>query len=58
MDLPYQELTMRSALSDPLIRAVMAADKVDPEKLESMLRRIAEQIAPRQPLKVEADCVC
>jgi hypothetical protein len=58
MNLAYQELTMRSALSDPLIRAVMAADKVDPEKLESMLRRIAEQIAPRQPLKVEADCVC
>jgi hypothetical protein len=58
MELGCQELTMRSALSDPLIRAVMAADKVDPEKLESMLRRIAEQIAPRQPLKVEAGCVC
>jgi hypothetical protein len=54
----YQELTLRSALSDPLIRAVMAADHVDPEKLESMLRRIAEQIAPRQPVKVEADCMC
>jgi hypothetical protein len=58
MELAYQELTMRSALSDPLIRAVMAADKVDPEKLESMLRRIAEQIAPRQSLKVEAGRVC
>jgi hypothetical protein len=41
-----EELTMRSALSDPLIRTLMAADNVDPVKLESMLRRIAEQVAP------------
>jgi hypothetical protein len=51
-----QELTLHSALSDPLIRAVMAADHVDPVKLEAMLRRIAEQIAPRQSPRVEADC--
>jgi hypothetical protein len=40
-------MTLRSALSDPLIRTLMAADKVDPEKLESMLNRIAQQAAPR-----------
>jgi hypothetical protein len=51
-----QELTLNSALSDPLIRTVMAADKVDPVKLETMLRRIADQIAPRQALRVEEDC--
>jgi hypothetical protein len=42
-----QEMTLRSALSDPLIRTLMAADKVDPEKLETMLTRIAQQTAPR-----------
>jgi hypothetical protein len=41
-----EELTMNGALSDPLIRTLMAADNVDPVKLESMLRRIAEQVAP------------
>ena len=46
MSTAIQELTLSSALSDPLIRTLMIADKVDPEKLESMLRRIAEEIAP------------
>jgi hypothetical protein len=50
-----EELTLRSALSDPLIRTVMAADNVDPVKLEAMLRRIAEDVAPRLS-PVEADC--
>jgi hypothetical protein len=51
-----QEFTLHSALSDPLIRTVMAADNVDPVKLEAMLRRIAKELAPRQPSPVEADC--
>jgi hypothetical protein len=41
-----QELTLSSALADPLIRTLMAADNVDPVKLESMLRRIAEENTP------------
>lgn len=41
-----QELTLSSALSDPLIRTLMTADKVDPVKLETMLRRIAEELKP------------
>jgi hypothetical protein len=41
-----QELTLSSALSDPLVRTLMTADKVDPVKLESMLRRIAEELKP------------
>jgi hypothetical protein len=32
--------------SDPLIRTLMTADKVDPTKLESMLRRIAQELKP------------
>jgi hypothetical protein len=42
-----QELTLSSALSDPLVRTLMSADNVDPGKLESMLRRIAEELKPR-----------
>jgi hypothetical protein len=41
-----RELTLNKALSDPLIRCLMAADKVDPVELESMLTRIAGQVAP------------
>jgi hypothetical protein len=54
----YQELTLRSALSDPLIRTVMAADNVDPAKLELMLRRIAKEVARREPPPLEAACAC
>jgi hypothetical protein len=53
-----KELTLRTALSDPLIRSLMAADNVDPIKLESMLRRIAQQVAPRQSSVMESDCAC
>jgi hypothetical protein len=53
----YDELTLQSALSDPLIRTVMAADKVDPVQLELMLRRIAKKVAaPRHPSQTEAAC--
>ena len=51
-----QELTLRSALSDPLIRTLMAADNVDRGKLETMLLRIAEQIRPSPPK--QAGCAC
>jgi hypothetical protein len=51
-----QELTLRSALSDPLIRTLMAADNVDRRQLESMLLRVAEKITPSLPTK--AGCAC
>jgi hypothetical protein len=51
-----QELTLRSALSDPLIRTLMAADRVDRRELESMLLRIAGQVTPSLPTK--ASCAC
>jgi hypothetical protein len=53
-----QELTLQSALSDPLIRILMAADNVDPVQLESMLRRIAEKVAQRQSRPREAVRPC
>jgi hypothetical protein len=51
-----QELTLRSALADPLIRILMAADRVDRRELESMLLRIAEQVMPSPPTR--AGCAC
>jgi hypothetical protein len=53
-----EELTLHSALSDPLIRTVMAADNVDPVKLEAMLRRIADKVALHRPPPTQADCAC
>lgn len=51
-----QELTLRSALSDPLIRTLMAADRVDRRELESMLLRIAGQVTPSLPTKAGWTC--
>jgi hypothetical protein len=53
-----QELTLDTALSDPLIRTLMSADKVDPVKLESMLTRIAKELKPSLSLSAEAGCGC
>ena len=53
-----QELTLSSALSDPLILTLMAADNVDPVKLESMLLPIAEEITPSLSPPTEAGCAC
>jgi hypothetical protein len=53
-----QELTLYSALSDPLIQTLMAADNVDPVQLESMLRRIAEKVAQRRSQPREAVRPC
>jgi hypothetical protein len=36
----------------------MAADNVDPVKLESMLLRIAEEITPSLSPPTEAGCAC
>ncbi len=46
-----QELTLSNALSDPLVRTMMAADGVDPQELSAMLREIVATLdqAPLQP---------
>ena len=58
MTTAIQELTLGSALSDPLIRTLMTADKVDPVKLESMLRRIAKELKPSLSPSTEAGYGC
>jgi hypothetical protein len=40
-------LTLSEALSDPLVRAVMRADKIDPPHYEAFLRRTAGALAQR-----------
>jgi hypothetical protein len=38
--------TLSEALADPLVRAVMAADGVDPRRLAADLRAVAAQLNP------------
>lgn len=44
-----RELTLEDALADPLVRAVMAADGVDPKKLERCFGEIARKLKRRDP---------
>jgi hypothetical protein len=48
-----QELTLKNALTDPLVRTVMAADGVDPEELNSMLHEIVATLDQRARHPVE-----
>jgi hypothetical protein len=41
----FREPTMAEMLSDPIVMAVMAADRVDPEVLERRLLRVASMLA-------------
>jgi hypothetical protein len=40
-----EEMSLREVLSDPLIRAVMAADRVDPDRLAAELAETARRLA-------------
>jgi hypothetical protein len=48
-----QELTLKNAFTDPLVRTVMAADGVDPEELNSMLHEIVAALDQRARPPVE-----
>ncbi len=37
------------ALADPIVKAVMTADRVDPKRFEELLRRVAAWLASRDP---------
>ena len=51
VDFRYQDksMTLPEILSDPLIQAVMAADRVNPRDLAAELRRVALAL-PGQPI--------
>src|SRR5262245_35837457 len=42
------EPTLREALADPIVQAVMLADGVDPRELEAMLTRVVAQLPARR----------
>lgn len=42
-----QDLTLREALADPLVRALMKADRVNPGKLEACLSAVGERLRER-----------
>ena len=41
----WLDMSLREALADPLIRAVMAADRVDPSRLARELNETAARLA-------------
>jgi hypothetical protein len=44
IQLQYEEPTIAQILSDPIVKAVMSADGVDPEALRMELRNIARNL--------------
>jgi hypothetical protein len=48
--------TLAEVLSDPIVKALMAADKVAPEELQHSLRRIAGSIGSRHGRGVRRGC--
>jgi len=46
MDCYHTEPRLSDVLSDPVIRMIMIADHVNPETLETKLRKMARKIAP------------
>ncbi len=51
-----QELTLKNALSDPLVRTAMAADGVDPQELSAMLAAIASTLDHAQSQRSASLC--
>lgn len=49
--------TLADLLDDPLVRALMAADRVDPAALAAELRSLARRLPPRPPTGRRQPCV-
>jgi hypothetical protein len=58
MILRQQEPSLNEMLSDPLIRLVMRADGVDPEKLRPQLRAIARVLERPSSLPRTVELCC
>jgi hypothetical protein len=52
----YREPGLNALLSDPVIRAVMAADRVDPRKLEAELSNLGSQLRERSERRRTHSC--
>lgn len=51
------ELTLIELLDDPMTRAVMAADRVDPASLKATLSALAHRLQPNLAVYQQRDCV-
>jgi len=45
----HSEPSLAEMLSDPIVTALMAADRIAPEQLRASLMKIAGMIEPRRP---------
>jgi predicted component of type VI protein secretion system len=54
----HSEPTIAEMLSDPIIRALMAADRVAPEELHANLTKLAGTLEPRHSMVSQRDCSC
>jgi len=48
MNWHYHEPALTELMSDPIVRSLMKADRVDPSELEATLTHMAAQIAERE----------
>lgn len=54
----FSDPTLKDVLTDPLIRTIMAADRVDPDNLEVMLSKVARVIAGRSANAKSSSMAC
>jgi hypothetical protein len=43
---------VRDALADPIVQALLAADRVDPQEVADLARRVAARLSPVNPMRV------
>jgi hypothetical protein len=53
-----RELTLAELLDDPMTLAVMAADRVDPAALKTVLLALARRLQRDLPADQRRHCVC
>jgi hypothetical protein len=49
MNKSFHELTVTNLLADPMVRTLMAADRVNVDELAAMLAAMAETLQPPRP---------
>jgi hypothetical protein len=52
-----RELTLTELLDDPMIQAVMTADRVDPAELKAALTILSHRLQPTRPAEPIWDCI-
>ena len=49
--------TLTELLDDPMIQAVMKADRVDPAELKAVLAALTNRLQPPRPTEAILDCI-